>query len=287
MASTESRHPDDVVVGSRRLTLVALWALFATVVASGFFSLLGPQNAGPETLKAVIALIVIGAVAGLARLGAVGWVVTLCAAGLAAALRLLGAWYMAATYQGNTLVTEPAGYVVFLVLAQTAGIAALAAGYWGMTALVHVRPGSIRVALLGTLVALGGCVGMALLAASGPIVLDPASGSVAVHRVTITESSIDVDAPRMTAGKVVWLATVRGDAPHDLTLVSVEGRGYHALGTPPSGSTDFLLQRGTLAPGHYYFTAGLDRSWTPALDPSGGLPPLQRGRLVVEFEVVR
>lgn len=286
MAGSERRRVDDIVVGDVRPTLVALWVFFATLGATFSFSFLEPADAASRAATAILWLVVVGAVAGFARLGGVGWVVTLGAAGVAAAVRLLMAWYMAGTYQGNTLVTERQGYIGYLVIAQLVGIAALAGGYWGMTAVRRVRQGRARTALVGTIVALAGTVGLAQLAVSGPIILDPASESTAVHRVTITESAITVDATTVRAGEVTWLATMRGDAPRDLTLVSVEGRVISGIVTPASGSTDFLIQRGPIGPGHYYFTAGLTGDEPPSPDPSGGLPPMPRGRLVAEFEVV-
>jgi hypothetical protein len=125
-------------------------------------------------------------------------------------------------------------------------------------------------------------------AAGSSLVLDETA--TVVHRVTITGTTIVVDAAVIKAGDVTWLATVSGRPPYDLTLVDVAGRSILGVGTPYEGATDFLLARMTMTPGEWYFTAGLE---DPDAGP-GGTPPgtdpgsedgLPVGPLVARFVV--
>lgn len=78
-----------------------------------------------------------------------------------------------------------------------------------------------------------------------------------------------------------------GDAPRDLTLLDETGRAYHGVGTPPSGSVDYLLTQMTMTPGSWTFTAGYEGvspTFLLTFEP-GNLPPLDTGRLVARFDV--
>ena len=67
---------------------------------------------------------------------------------------------------------------------------------------------------------------------------------------------------------MTFLVTVSGHPPTDLSLVAESSvPTIQSIGTPPAGSVDYMISRGTLTLGTWRFTAG-------------------DGRLVARFEVV-
>lgn len=282
--------------GIGTLVGIALGVFVATVVADAVlvFIPLIPGRVLAAVPWAALALALVGATAALARAGGRGWAAALAGSMLAHLLLLAFAVSMASVMQGNAAVMSPAGYGAFVFVLLVGAIAALGAGYWGaMAVLSRGTPRSGRrehrflaAGPVATGLALVAASGLGAWAAGSALVLDETTTTV--HRVTITESAIAIDAPTIQAGPVTWLASVSGQPPYDLTLIDVTRQSVVQILTPPSGSVDFLLLRTTMAPGEWYFTAGVEQGDGAGTEPGSaavtedGLPV---GPLVARFRV--
>ena len=296
MGASGARGRSEASVG--KLARIAIWTFLGTAFAD--LALAGipvfPARILASGPAVVVGLIVVGAVAALPRAGASGWGTALAGSAAGHIVFFAVAHSFADVMQGNTAVMPPAEFASFVFVSLAVAIGGLAVGYWGATAILQRRdPGAGRRGR-GPVLAVVGFTGLALVfagslsvwAAGSSLVLDETE--TVVHRVTITGTTIVVDAAVVKAGEVTWLATVSGRPPYDLTLVDVAGRTMFGVGTPQDGSTDFLLSRMTMTPGEWYFTAGLEdagagpEGTTPATGPGleNGLPV---GPLVARFIV--
>jgi hypothetical protein len=288
------------VVSRGTLARIAVWTFLGTaavdllVVGIPLF----PGRILTAAPAAMVGLVVVGAGAALPLAGASGWAAALAFTAAAHVILFALAQSFADVMQGNTAAMPRAEYGLFVFAALLGAILALAVGYWGLTAIrgrmAHDpgRPNSserrrVRVpaVALSTGLALVFAGVMATWAAGSSLVLDETATTV--HRVTITGTTITVDADVIKAGEVTWLASVSGSPPYDLTLVDVSGRTSNVMGTPPDGSVDFLLARMTLTPGDWYFTAGLEKAVAGGAGAASGTDPrLPIGPLVARFQVV-
>jgi hypothetical protein len=296
MGASGARRRSGASAGT--LALIAIWTFlgtaFADLVLAGIPVF--PARILASAAGVVVGLILVGAVAALPRAGAPGWGIALAGSAAGHIVFFAVALTFADVMQGNTAVMPPAEFAAFIFVSLAFAIGALAVGYWGATAILRRRnrgPGRWG---RGPVLAVVGFTGLALVfagslsvwAAGSSLVLDETE--TVVHRVTITGTTIVVDAAVIKAGDVTWLATVSGRPPYDLTLVDVAGRSILGVGTPYEGATDFLLARMTMTPGEWYFSAGLEEAdagpggITPGTDPGSeaGLPV---GPLVARFVV--
>jgi len=276
------------------LVAIMLWGTLATalvgVLSWGFgpFAWAGLQ---PRLAPLGIGLLVVGAVAAVPRGGWLGF--TALTAGTCLGLVLYAAErsYFAGVYQGGSVLMPRDDFTAFAFRVLAGCYLCVAAGYWVTTGVLRVLrprartrplPGGATPGIVLTLaVGLVAMFGLAGWLAGTDTILDERATAETVHRITITPIAITVDAAAIPPGEVTWLVTVQGDAPRDLTLVDTAGRAFYGLGTPPSGSVDFLVARQHMSPGTWVFTAGV-----PEPDPHPTSMELVLGRLQARVEVM-